>query len=188
MCTSTFVYRPWAEQMKVGWLDDGHDSGDRNSPLTHNRCLSSSDTETDSHTARARYFATGRGVTGLCFEEAHSMTVLGPMREQTARSVWVMIDSLLHYSEALVTNLLHVLVLFSLGVSWSVSLVHGFSCAKSGKNGAKCSFAWLTFGSNKCWFASLDNLWGKNVSKQTKGRVFSWMTKILQRGQDKSAH
>lgn len=184
-----FVYRPWAEQMKVGWLDDGHDSGDRNSPLTHNRCLSSSDTETDSHTARASYFATGRGVTGLCFEEVHSMTVLGPMREQTVRSVWVMIDSLLDYSEALVMNLLHVLVLFSLGVSRSVSLVHGFSCAKSGKYGAKCSFPWLTFGSNKFRFASLDNLWKKEICQsRQKERFFSWMTKILQRGQDKSAH
>lgn len=63
------------------------------------------------------------GVTGLCFEEAHSMTTFGPMREETVLSVWVMIDSMLDYSEALVmVNLLHVLVLYSVGVNRSVCL------------------------------------------------------------------
>lgn len=64
-------------------------------------------------TARACYAATGQESPGPRLKRRTARPQSGPMRKQAALWGWVMIDSLLDYSEALVMNLLHVLVLFS---------------------------------------------------------------------------
>lgn len=68
----------------------------------------------------------GMRVTGLRFEEVHSMAPFGPMRAETALSVWVMIDSVFCHTG--ISHLFHVLVLYK-----SVSQVQGASDDKRTK-------------------------------------------------------
>ena len=77
-------------------------------------------THTHTHTELCPVLSPQDGSHG-CFEEARNTATFGPMGAETVLPVWVMIDSMLDYSEALVmVNLLHVLVLYSAGVNRSV--------------------------------------------------------------------
>lgn len=121
--------------MKVGWLDSSHGCGDKSHPWPYNCRLSSSaahkQTRALTHTHSSGLLRRHRTrVTGTAFEEAHSTTTVGPTREQAALWGWVTIDSLLDYSEALVMNLLHVLVLFSsVWIGLSVSSIDSVVCS-----------------------------------------------------------
>lgn len=134
--------------------------------------------------------APGTRVTGTAFEEAHSTTAVGPMREQAALWGWVMIDSLLDYSEALVMNLLHVLVLFWAVWTRSVSECHWFRCVLV-PNVQIIQKVWESTGTCKCWSATqlrrgLRTIWDR--LKQSTRRFFMDDCNCPQAGTNLSTH
>lgn len=83
------------------WVDlvCSHHPSDKNNPCSYNHYFFSPLLHTHTHEhSLAQFFCLRMGVTGLCFDKAHSTAACGPMRAKTLFSVWVMIDSMLDYS------------------------------------------------------------------------------------------
>lgn len=105
--------------------------------------LSCRQTEIHTHNS-APFFRLRVGVTRQCFEEEHSTVTFRPIRVETVLSVWVMIDSMLDYSQALVTvNLLYVLVPYFVSVNRSVCLTGSRIWWLAGDVWPRKSFKWL---------------------------------------------